>query len=355
MKILPRQVPWITLAVWAALWLAPLVLTDWAQSQLAQFVTYGVFALGLGFLWGHVGVLSFGQAIFFGLGAYSMALTSLGMIPGFGDGAIQGFVLALVVSAVSAGVLGSMLFYGRGLAGAYFGVVTLCGAVIVETAARRWDYIGGYNGLFGIPPFELPAAVTGLLPDSTGMYYLALGVALGVFVLLIWLSRTPFGTVLAAIRDNDRRMAFLGYNVALHKNIAFVLSAAVSALSGAMFVKFFGFASPTLVGFALSTEVLIWVAVGGRQVLLAAFLGAILVRGVESALSERFGSYWLLVLGAVFVVVVVFFPAGVFGRLLRLRPHRRFQIEPATAEFAEAWPPTPRVALVKGERGALRS
>ena len=323
---------WLTRLVWLTLLLAPLLLSDFAQSQLALFLTYGIFALGLGFLWGQAGVLSFGQAMFFGLGGYVMSLVSLGMLPGVPESTALGFVLAIVVAAVFAALLGSMLFYGRGLAGAYFGIVTLCAAVIVESAARRWDFIGGSNGLFGIAPFQVPTTITRWLSESTVDYFLAYGAALAVYALLHWLSRTPFGTVLAAIRDNDRRLAFLGYNVALHKNIAFVLSAAISALAGAMFVRFFGFVSPTLIGFALSTDVLIWVAVGGRQVLMAALLGTLLVRSVESGLSARFGNYWLLLLGAVFVVVVVFFPVGVFGRALKLPLPRRFTLAPNSAD-----------------------
>ncbi|VTU22205.1 leucine/isoleucine/valine transporter permease subunit [Variovorax sp. SRS16] len=332
---------WATPVIWLALGLVPLVLGEWAQSQLAQFMTYGIFALGLGFLWGHVGVLSFGQAIFFGLGAYAMGLTSLGMLPGIAPSTFNGLMLAFAVSGLAAAVLGSMLFYGRGLAGAYFGVVTLCAAVIVETATGRWDFVGGNNGLFGIAPLDLPAFIADRVPDSTAQYLLAFAVALGVYALLRWLTRTPFGTVLAAVRDNDRRATFLGYNVALHKTIAFVLSAMVSALAGAMFAKFFGFVSPTLIGFSLSTEVLIWVAVGGRGVLMGAFLGAILVRSVESALSERFGNYWLLLLGGVFVVVVVFFPVGVFGRMLALAPPKRLRIGGAASKPAGDAAPRP--------------
>lgn len=321
----------LTPLVWVTLGLLPFALGGWAQSQLAQFVTYGIFALALGFLWGHVGVLSFGQAIFFGLGAYSMGLTSLHMVPGIAPTAFNGFVLALTVSGIAAAVLGAVLFYGRGLAGAYFAIATLCAAVIVEMVTGRWDYVGGNNGLFGIPSLELPPIIASHMSATASQYLLALSVALIIYALLRWLTRTPFGIVLAAIRDNERRAAFLGYNVALHKNMAFVLSAMVSALAGALFATFFGFVSPTLIGFSLSTEVLIWVAVGGRSVLMAAFLGAVLVRTVESALSERFGDYWLLVLGGVFVVVVVFFPLGVFGRLFKLAVPRRLRVN-----FAEA-------------------
>lgn len=326
----------ITPIVWVVLGLVPLFLGEWAQSQLAQFLTYGIFALALGFLWGHAGVLSFGQAIFFGLGAYSMGLTTLDMLPGVAPTALNGFLLALVSSGLAAAALGAVLFYGRGLAGAYFGIATLCAAAIVEMATGRWDYVGGNNGLFGIPPLELPSIIADHVPATTLQYLLAFTVALLVYIGLRWLTRTPFGTVVAAIRDNDRRATFLGYNVALHRNVAFVLSAMVSALAGALFATFFGFVSPTLIGFSLSTEVLIWVAVGGRGVLMAAFLGAVLVRAVESALSERFGNYWLLMLGAVFVVVVVFFPLGVFGRLLKVGPPARLRMNAGAAHPAES-------------------
>ena len=118
------------------------------------------------------------------------------------------------------------------------------------------------------------------------VYLLMLVAALFVFLILSYIVRSPIGTVLAAIRDDDQRTAFFGYNVVRYKVAAFVVSAAVSGLAGALFVKQFSFAAPSLIGFGLSTEVLIWVAVGGRNVLLAAFLGALLVRSVEGVLSD---------------------------------------------------------------------
>lgn len=121
---------------------------------------------------------------------------------------------------------------------------------------------------------------------------------------------------LAAAHNTATR--FFGYDVFAAKLFAFTISAAVAGLAGALFTAQFGFVSPPLLGFALSTEVLIWVAVGGRGVLLGALLGAVLVRSVENALSDQLGEYWLLAMGLLFVAVVVFAPAGLFGKLLRL-------------------------------------
>lgn len=324
MKSTSKRALWLTQAIWIGLALLPLVMGEFGQAQLAQFMIYGIFAVSLGFLWGHAGVLSFGHAIFFGIGAYAMALVSLDMLPVLGSSAAMGLLLAVVTSGVIAAVFGAILFYGKGLAGAFFGIVTLCAAVIVESVAGRWEFIGGNNGLFGVPGFTLPEAIQNAVPESVLTYYMAFMIALAVYAGLRWLCRTPYGTILAGIRDNDRRMAFLGYNIALHKNVAFVLSSMVAALAGALFAKMFGFVSPTLAGFALSTEVLIWVAVGGRNVLMGAFLGALLVRSTETVLSDVFGNYWLLLLGMAFVVVVVFFPTGLFGRLLHLGLPARF-------------------------------
>ena len=142
-----------------------------------------------------------------------------------------------------------------------------------------------------IPPFLVPwrtEADAYLTP--TEIYFLMLAASLVVYLVLSYIIWSPVGTVLAAIRDNDQRTAFFGYNIVSYKVGAFVVSALVSGLAGALFVKQFGFAAPSLIGFGLSTEVLIWVAVGGRNVLLAAFLGALLVRWVEGELSDRLGT-----------------------------------------------------------------
>jgi len=157
------------------------------------------------------------------------------------------------------------------------------------------------------------------------VYFLMLGVAFLIFLGLSFFIRSPIGTVFAAIRDNEERTAFFGYDIVRYKVGAFTISAVVSGIAGALFVKQFGFAAPSLIGLGLSTEVLIWVAVGGRNALLAAFLGALVVRSVEGALSERLGYYWVLLLGILFIATVIFMPSGIFGRILRPALPKRFQ------------------------------
>jgi len=146
--------------------------------------------------------------------------------------------------------------------------------------------------------------------------YAMLGAAGAVYGLLLWLERSPVGTALRAVRDNEQRTAYFGFDIAAYKSFSLALSGAVAGLAGGLFVTQFGFVSPALIGVPLSTEVLIWTALGGREVLLAAFLGALGVRSAESALSEALGDYWLLGLGLSFIASVVIFPRGLLGGLL---------------------------------------
>ena len=306
--------------VFGLLIILPLIGDDYLIVQLTQYLVYGIFAIGLSLVWGYGGILCFGHAVFFGLGAYVMALTAKGMIPGISGiltTSLMGIITAVVVVALFAVVLGYFLFYGR-LSGPYLGIVTLAIAVIAERIAVKWYYIGGYNGLVNVPPLSIAGwEIMSIKP----LFYVILAIALGVYLVCDRIVRSPFGTILAAVRDNEVRAEFFGYNIAGFKIMIFAIGAAVAGLAGALFAAVTEFVSPTMLGFGLSTEVLIWVALGGKEVLLASFLGAMLVRILESYLSDLLTYYWILILGLFFVFCVMFFPKGVFGNLLAAR-HR---------------------------------
>lgn len=309
----------LTLLFWAALAGAPLVLDGWNLGLLAQLMIYGIFAMSLAFIWGQGGLLCFGQSLFFGIGAYAMALSTKGMIPGVPAMTLIGLILAMLLPALAAFLLGLALFKGRGLVGAYFGIVTLSAAVIAERLATNWSYIGGFNGLLDVPPMRLGWGSWQMeLYDPLPFFLVVLVAAIACFVLLSKLERSAFGTVLRGTRDNEVRAAFLGFETANYKAAAFAVSGAVAGLAGALFAAQFAFVSPALLGFALATEVLIWVAIGGKAVLLAAFIGALAVKSVENVLSDTLGQYWLLVLGLLFVIAVVLLPKGLLDPLLKL-------------------------------------
>jgi branched-chain amino acid transport system permease protein/urea transport system permease protein len=308
----------LRLVVLVLLILFPLIGDDYLTVQLTQFVVYGIFAMSLSLVWGYAGILCFGHAVFFGLGAYIMALTTKNMIPGITGLMTASFVaiaMSILVVALFAAVLGYFLFYGR-LSGPYLGIVTLAIAVIAERIAVKWYYIGGFNGLINVPPLSFAGWE---LIDQNVLYYFIVAVGFGVYLFCDRIVRSPFGTILSAVRSNETRAEFFGYNIAQYKIIIFAIGAAVAGLAGALFAAVTEFVSPTMLGFGLSTEVLIWVALGGKEILLASFLGAMLVRMLEAFLSDLLTYYWILILGMFFVVCVMFFPKGVFGNLLASR------------------------------------
>lgn len=308
--------PALIAAVILALFLLfPITRNEYWIVHLTQLMVYGIFAMSLSLVWGYGGILCFGHAVYFGMGAYIYTLIVKGMIPGFTGilgTSIAGLAAAIAGVALFAVVVGYFLFYGR-LSGPYLGIVTLAIAVIVERVAVDWYYIGGYNGLFSIPALSL-CGYEFISPIS--LFYFVLAACTMVYLLLTHIVQSPFGTILRAIRDNESRAESFGYNSARHKIITFAIGAAVAALSGALFAIVTEFVSPTLIGFSLSTEVLVWVALGGKEVILASFLGALLVRTLETYLSELMAHYWILFLGIFFVAAVIFFPKGIFGRWL---------------------------------------
>ncbi len=317
----PRSIALVTFLILA---LIPAIAQDYWVDQLTRYVLFGLFAMSLSLVWGRGGMLCFGQAMFFGGGGYVMATIMLGM---WGDGfshSLLAVLAALVSAAAFAALLGYFLFWGKGLSGAYLAVVTLAIAYVLEQGVKSWYALGGDNGLSAVPALSL------VLGDwqyefwqTLPRYYLVLVVCGAVYVFLDLLIRSPFGVILTAVRTNPDRAIYLGFNIFAVRLTAFVIGAVIAALSGALFVSVDEFASPTLIGFTLSTEVLIWVALGGREMPLAAFIAAIVIRIVESYLSELLGAYWILALGSLLMASVVLLPKGLIASPIGLIQSRR--------------------------------
>jgi len=304
----------LALAVFAAVGLVPIAGDAYLTGQFARYVVYGLLAVSLSLVWGRGGILCFGQAMFFGIGGYVMAALTKGMGPGWLSSTYAALTFAIAAPAAFAALLGFFLFRGRGLAGAYLAIVTLAIALVLERLMSNWYGMGVYNGLLDIPPLDFGLFGAHLeIWDETAQLYIALGFAAAVYFGLDRLMGAPFGVLVTAVRTNPRRAEFFGYDVLWVKLAVFVIGAGVAGLAGALFVSYDGFASPTLIGFGLSTEVLIWVALGGKEMLLAAFVGAIVVRLMESYFSEFLGGYWILALGLVFMASVVLLPRGLIA------------------------------------------
>jgi urea transport system permease protein len=312
------------LVVFVLLALSPWLLGVYWTTQLAVYVIYGLLAMSLALIWGRAGLLCFGQAMFFGIGGYAMAIVTTGML---GDGLASthlGLAVAVLGAAGFAMLLGAFLFLGRGLSGPYLAIVTLAIALILERVVNNWYALGGYNGILDVPPLAFGSVlVTYDYWDPAPQLHLVLAIAASVYFLLERLLRSPFGVLLSALKTNPRRLEFLGFSVLSLRVGVFVVGAATAGLAGALFAAVEGFVSPSLIGFLLSTEVLIWVALGGREMLLAAFLGAIVVRVIEATLAERLAGDWLLALGLVLMASVVLLPKGLIATPLGWLARRR--------------------------------
>lgn len=308
---------WSTLVRYGAplllLLLFPLVSSGYQVNLLSKFLVYGLLALSLDLLWGYAGILSFAQAVFFGLGAYALALVLLhwGDLPG---ATYIGLFLAVALPALLALVLGYAMFFGR-VGGVYFAIVTFAVGAIFQSITIVWiEFTGGLNGLYGYPNpalgipglWEIEVAGT-FLP-----YYLIVAVLFGSYIFVRRLVNSPFGRALQAINHNEERLEFLGYNVPGIKLIVFVISCGLAGLSGALYVPV-GFVTAEIMGLLFSTAVIVWVAVGGRGTLYGAIIGALLVNYLQVFMSDVLVFYWLLFIGLFFIVVVLFWPEGIVG------------------------------------------
>jgi len=304
----------IGIAVFALLALTPLLAGAYALAQLTLYVIYGMLAMSLALIWGRAGLLCFGQAMFFGIGAYAMAISTKGMAGEALASTYVGLLLAIGAAGLFAAILGYFLFSGRALSGPYLAIVTLAIALILERLLNNWYALGGYNGLLDVPPLTFASLGVGeAYWDPEPQFYLILAIAAAAWLGLEALLRSPFGILLSAIKTDPQRAEFFGYRVMGLRVLVFAIGAGIAGLAGGLFAAVEGFVSPTLIGFLLSTEVLIWAALGGREVLLAAFLGAIFVRWIETSLAGLLGDYWILALGLVMMASVVLLPKGLIA------------------------------------------
>lgn len=332
---------WIAPALVLAVLLgAPLFLSEFRVALLGKFLTFAILAMSLSLIWGYAGMLSLGHGVFFGLGGYAMAMflkleSAQGKLPDFmfWSGLTElpffwapfqyawfAIPMTFVVPAALAGGLGYLVFRSR-ITGVYFALITQALALIVSILfIGQQPYTGGTNGITNyttIFGFSINSPSTQIV-----LYYATLAVLALTYLLCAWLIASRFGRLLVAMRDDENRVRFSGYNPAILKTIVFALSGGIAGIAGALFTPQVGIISPTMMGIVPSIEIAIWVAVGGRGVLLGAIVGAILVNGAKSGLSESFPAIWQYFLGLLFIGAVLVFPAGIMG-LLRGEGWRR--------------------------------
>ncbi|WP_214401324.1 urea ABC transporter permease subunit UrtC [Pseudonocardia lacus] len=308
---------------------APAVLTSFRLGLLGKYLCYAMVAVGIGLAWGRGGMLVLGQGVFFGIGAYLMAmhlkladagadgvpdfmaLISSSGVPGWWEPFRSGWVTLvaiLVLPALLAALLGLATFRRR-VRGAYFAILSqaLAAAFAIllignPTATGGSTGLNNFVGFFG---FSLRDPV-----NRQMLYFIAAGVLLAMLLLVRQLMVSRYGELLVACRDSEERVRFLGYDPATVKTVAFAVAAMMAGIGGALFVPIVGIISPNDVGIVPSIGLLIGVAIGGRTTLAGPVLGAIAVAWAETSLSEQFPSGWTYAQGLMFMLVVAFLPGG---------------------------------------------
>jgi branched-chain amino acid transport system permease protein len=302
---LSSAVPWRGALVVAAL--AALPLTPWMSKyyMLLAFdaLLFGAAAMSLDLLMGYTGLISFGHAAFFGLGAYATAVLLergiLSLWVGLGFAVIVVGAYALTVS-----------YFATSRRGIYFALLTLIFAEVVYTFFRYTQTFGGSDGIQGLPA---PQVLPGIALDTPmRLYYLVVAYLLVAYVSCRVLVRSHFGQVLVAIRENEDRARFLGYNVPRYKMGICLISAVLTGLAGALYPGRAAYATPDLLHWSVSGELIIMVMIGG----LGTLVGPVIGGAFFIVLQEKVSSYvqwYSIIIGLVLVVIVLFVPRGLLG------------------------------------------
>jgi branched-chain amino acid transport system permease protein len=321
LKISPKShvrrwqvLPIAEILVLAIALILPAILQDYLTVFATRVLILCLFALSFDLVWGYAGIMSFGQALFFGMAGYGVALmardlgiTSILLV--LPAGLLIGLTVALLV--------GGFLLLGRHAASVIFVALgTLTGSYAADRLARGWYYLGGQNGIPSIPAMSLGEYDIG---EGPVFYYLALAILIVIYLLCRFLVRSQFGLALAGLRESEQRIAFFGYKVQHLKLIVFTFSGAIAGLAGSLYAFHEGFVWPSMLGVVISTQVVLYVLFGGAGTLIGAVIGAIVIETLSFWLSNNYQDIWPIILGILLLLVILFRPAGLISLILSER------------------------------------
>lgn len=305
---------WATAAIGIFLvFVLPAIAEVFVLFELTIFIVMSILALSLALVWGFGGILCFGQSTFFGLGAYTYAVAVINI----GESTIP-IILAILIPIFVATVLGYFMFWGR-VSDVYLAVITLAVSLIfyyLVGASAGGDYkigkalLGGYNGMPSVPPINVPGFPKWEIVYGE-LYMLAAAVLMLVYFGLRWFLSSDFGHVVVSIRENEARTALLGYDTRIYKLIVFAIGAGIAGIAGTLFTAWGAYVSPTVFSMIFTAEIIIWILVGGLGTLLGAIVGCVLIQSSATWLGETKLADINLILGAVFVLLVLFIPKGI--------------------------------------------
>jgi branched-chain amino acid transport system permease protein len=296
---------WRALLAFAALAAVPLLpfMSKFYLLLAFDALLFGAVAMSLDLLMGYTGLVSFGHAAFFGLGAYASAvLLERGVTSLWACLGVAFVVVGLYALVVS--------YFATARRGIYFALLTLIFAEVVFTFFRYTQTFGGSDGIQGVPP---PTLAPGLAIDTPlKNYYLVVAFLLGAYVVCRVLVTSHFGRVLVAIRENEDRARFLGYNVQRYKMVVCLISALLTGLGGALYPGRSAFATPDLMLWTVSGELIIMVMIGGLGTLTGPILGGVFFVVLQEKVSS-YVSWYFIVIGLVLIFIVLFMPKGLLG------------------------------------------
>lgn len=312
--------------------LMPAILPDFRLKLLGRFLSLSIVAIGIDLIWGYTGLLSLGHGIFFALGGYAFAMHLKLQLP---EGEIPEFftlygvkelpffwqpfysfpftlIAIVLIPSIVAGLLGYLVFRNR-IKGVYFSILTQAALLVLFNFFNgQQKLINGTNGLK-----TDTETLFGMLVSSKqaqlAFYEISILCVVLIYLLCRWLTSGRFGRLLIAIRDDENRVRFSGYDPTGFKVLVFAVSGGIAGIAGALYTVQSGIVTPSYMEVAFSIEMVIWVAVGGRGTLIGAILGTLLVRLGQTLLSEQFPEVWLFFQGALFLIVVTVLPNGIVG------------------------------------------
>jgi branched-chain amino acid transport system permease protein len=272
----------------------------------SEALIFSGLAVSVDVLLGYTGLLSLGQALYFGLGAYVSALVLKDVAPSFW------LALGAALAAGTAlGLIGGLI--ANRVSGIYFALITFGMAQVAAKVVYNIPALGASDGIIGIPTISANFVLFTVRSESpAGFFLVVLGATTVLYLGLSYLMGTPFGRTLQAIRANQDRVAFLGYNLMLYKVLAFVLAADVAAVAGAFYPMLRGFVSPELLYFETSGNAVIMALIGGVGTLIGPILGSALLTALRSVLGS-YTEHHLIVIGILFMLAVLFMPRGLVG------------------------------------------
>jgi branched-chain amino acid transport system permease protein len=313
-----RVLPAIEIAVLAAAVAAPLLLTS--RPELITLGTnvliLSLLAISFDLCWGYSGIMSFGQALFFGVAGYVIALVGRDLDFSHAWGTLP---LAMLVGLVLSVTFAAFLLLGRRTPTVIFvSLGTLTGAYAAERLVSGWQYVGAGNGLSSVKLLQIGEFE---MVEGPAFYYMVLALLLACYLAARYVVRSQFGLVLAGMRQNEERLAFFGYRIQVFKALIFSFAGLIAGLSGALYSYHQGFIGPGNMGPGLSTTAVLYALFGGSGTLIGPVIGAFLIETISYVLADQdaIKQYWPVILGIVLLGVVVFKPTGILGFMVSRR------------------------------------